>query len=364
MYRYTDLETLHVEITTGCNAACPMCPRNVLGERPNLHLPAAQLLLDDVQRILPPDFVRQLRRVYLCGNYGDPIMAADTLDVLAYMRRENPNLRLGVHTNGSGRAATWWTRLAGLVDYCRFGIDGLADTNAVYRRNTDWTTILESVRAFVAAGGRAEWDYLVFQHNEHQVEEARQLAAELGFSAFYTKATARFFHPRTGRRLKRIPILNRSGRRVGYLEPPLQDRWQNSALADLDRIAAAGGYRDFLRSTPIYCKVAAARSLYLSAEGLVFPCCWLGGIYPWFSPRDTPETFLARVPGGRDALDARRHGVRAIVNGPLFQEVVPAGWLPGTEERPRIDVCARTCGMHDLHGRQLVRSTVNESRGG
>lgn len=34
--------------------------------------------------------------------------------------------------------------------------------------------------------------YLVFQHNEHQVEEAERLASELGFKEFAIKSTSRY----------------------------------------------------------------------------------------------------------------------------------------------------------------------------
>ena len=42
-------------------------------------------------------------------------------------------------------------------------------------------------------GGIAQWDYIVFKHNEHQVEEARKLSKELGFFEFQIKKTSRFF---------------------------------------------------------------------------------------------------------------------------------------------------------------------------
>ena len=34
---------------------------------------------------------------------------------------------------------------------------------------------------FIEAGGVAYWDMLVFKHNEHQIEEVRQLAKNMGF---------------------------------------------------------------------------------------------------------------------------------------------------------------------------------------
>ena len=44
---------------------------------------------------------------------------------------------------------------------------------------------------FRAAGGHAQWDFIVFRHNQHQVERAQQLSREWGFSKFQVKKTAR-----------------------------------------------------------------------------------------------------------------------------------------------------------------------------
>src|SRR5208282_6697997 len=128
MYKLTEIEQLHVEITTRCNAACPMCPRNLSGGKQNPNLPMAELSLQDVRQIFPEAFLKQLKFIFLCGVYGDAMVARDTLEVFEYFRRTNPGVRLGMHTNGSGRTVQWWTKLASLVDYCQFGIDGLADT--------------------------------------------------------------------------------------------------------------------------------------------------------------------------------------------------------------------------------------------
>ena len=55
--------------------------------------------------------------------------------------------------------------LIGENGYARFAIDGLEDTNHIYRRNTDWVKIVQNATAYIAAGGRAEWDFIVFAHN-------------------------------------------------------------------------------------------------------------------------------------------------------------------------------------------------------
>ena len=61
-----------------------------------------------------------------------------------------------------------------------FSIDGLEDTNHLYRQDVEWDKIMERAKKFIGAGGRAEWKFIIFRHNQHQVEEARSLSKELG----------------------------------------------------------------------------------------------------------------------------------------------------------------------------------------
>ena len=62
-----------------------------------------------------------------------------------------------------------------------FSIDGLKNTNELYRRKLEWEKLMRNASAFIEAGGVAYWDMLVFKHNEHQIEEVRQLAKNMGF---------------------------------------------------------------------------------------------------------------------------------------------------------------------------------------
>jgi len=52
----------------------------------NPALPLVELELPDVRRIFPGDFVRRLRKLYACGNYGDPMVARDTLPIFEHLQ--------------------------------------------------------------------------------------------------------------------------------------------------------------------------------------------------------------------------------------------------------------------------------------
>lgn len=183
MYRFENIKQIHLEITDRCNASCPQCARNILGGKENPHLSKTELSLADVKKILPPHIVHQLKRVFLCGNYGDPGVGKDTLEVFQYLRETNPEMNLGMNTNGGMRSPNWWASLAETIQRkgdVKFGLDGLEDTNKLYRKNVDFHKAMDNIQSFIDHGGRAVWEYIVFAHNEHQVEEARALSQKMG----------------------------------------------------------------------------------------------------------------------------------------------------------------------------------------
>jgi MoaA/NifB/PqqE/SkfB family radical SAM enzyme len=357
MYRFEDLREVHLEPTSRCNASCPQCPRNIQGGILNPDLPLTELRIAQIREIFTAPFLTQLRHIYLCGNYGDPIAAADTLEILRYFRRVNPSLHLTMYSNGGARPPEWWAEAARLLTACRFGIDGLEDTNHLYRRNTRWASIMANVRAFIAAGGTAEWDYLVFAHNEHQMEDARRLATRLGFKRFFVKRTSRF--TRAGRLMDRTEVLSRSGESEAALRPPVNIALRNPGSSELaSAVSSPADYARYIENTPIRCKVAERGSVFISAEGLVLPCCFLANVYApgdaaW--PNQVWE-LIERLPERRRSITAPAYSVQEIVNSEMFQQLIPDGWRAGSAGRLR--TCAQHCGKIDVDAAQYSPSSI------
>jgi len=102
IYRFEDIRGVHLEVTTKCNANCPMCGRNAFGiVCPGLQL--TELTLEDCKRIFPPTFLNQLTDISICGAYGDPVLAQELLEIIVHMRCSNPNLEIDIYTNGGAR---------------------------------------------------------------------------------------------------------------------------------------------------------------------------------------------------------------------------------------------------------------------
>lgn len=349
MYKYDDIKTVHLEITTRCNARCPMCLRTVCGGKNNPMLPLVELSLEDVKKIFPVEFIQQLDRMYMCGNYGDPIAAKETLEVFKYFKESNPNIRLDMFTNGSAKSEKWWIELAGLVDLVHFSVDGLEDTNHLYRKGTNFPTIIKNIKAYRGAGGVAVWDYIVFRHNEHQIEEARALASEFGFKSFNVKKTGRFFsNVKMAAKDKQV-VYDRQGEVDYYLEMPINEKYHNKALVKEQKLVEKyGSLENYLDQTPVRCKVDVEKSLYVSAVGHAFPCCWTANqLYPWYYPEKKSYMWklLEKLEAGVDALDLKSQSLESVVNGAFFQEVLPKSWECESIKAGKPKCCAKTCGV-------------------
>ena len=125
---------IHVEPTSRCNAACPMCARNVNGK--GCIVPLMDLSFEPFKSLVN-SCVDKLEKVFFCGSVGDPCADKNLLEKITWLKQTNKNITVGINTNGSIRNPRWWTNcgnlLSGPYDYVVFSIDGLEDTNHIYR---------------------------------------------------------------------------------------------------------------------------------------------------------------------------------------------------------------------------------------
>ena len=408
MYQSYEIKILHMETTSKCNATCPMCLRAVSGGAINPQLPITELSLTDVQKALSESFVRQLNKVYMCGNYGDPAAASESLEIFEWLRNVHPEIQLEIFSNGGLRSPSYWSKMAKVVDRAVFAIDGLEDTNHLYRKGVVWHKVEENVKAFLAAGGVARWDYIVFRHNEHQVEYARTLAEMWGIQKFQVKKTGRFFSNTKSARKDEQVVMNRDGEVEYTIQMPRGEKYINSALktekakqsqikeaapvsftkegqvykpskkkssiaapstsgGSLETVseepqqkeepvavkpaASAKPLVDYIEKAPIDCKVAAEKSVYLTAEGFALPCCWLAiRMYPWYSKPKTGELWkmFETLERGLDSLNAIERGIENVVQSEFFQSRLPNSWEKPSYQEGKLFTCSKTCGRKDF----------------
>ena len=167
---------MNAELSNYCNAACPMCARfdsdqNLVPEITN----NKHTTLDDMKNKIGTKLIKNLKMFRSCGNVGDGTMNPECLDIYEFVKKTNPKTTLTLNTNGGARNPEFFTEMAKLGVVITFSIDGLQDTNHLYRRNVKWDKVMTNVKSFIDSGGIAIWDYLIFKHNEHQSDKAEAM---------------------------------------------------------------------------------------------------------------------------------------------------------------------------------------------
>lgn len=377
IYRFEDIKGVHLEVTTKCNANCPMCGRNAFG-RVCPGLPLTELTLKECKRIFQPPFLNRLADISICGAYGDPVLATELLEIIEYFRCSNPNLKIEVYTNGGARSASWWKRLARIIGKSGkvvFGIDGLEDTNHIHRRRTIFTHIIRNAETFIQAGGRAQWDFIVFKHNEHQIEQAKDLSKKLGFEIFSIKRSNRFYKvlyekdpalEYVGAEFGKYPVYNSNGQKVGYIERSKNPKYWDPSLKTLKSLVKKfGSLERYFDEVPIECKAKKYQSVFISATGLVFPCCWIyhqsnyGTLYNVTDPTELGVEKILQEIGGISQISAKKYRLKNIVEGEFFKRIEES-WCIRRLANDRLKVCARACGRYlDMHGKQFENKTLN-----
>jgi MoaA/NifB/PqqE/SkfB family radical SAM enzyme len=244
-----NVREIHIEPTSLCNAECPQCARNIHGSGLNPNIQLNSLTINYFTNFFNKDNIKNIKKIFFCGNVGDPCATPDLLDICRYLKTIKPDIVLGVNTNGSLKTEEWFKELGeifqGTYDYVVFSIDGLEDTNHIYRKNTNWSKIMRNARAYIDTGASAHWDMLVFDHNKHQVESAQQLSRDMGFTWFRSKLT---------------------------------DRWDIYPITENLKPAEPYVTKNYDK-VEIVCEKDRDSSIYIDYRGEVWPCCHMAEAY-------------------------------------------------------------------------------------
>lgn len=342
------INTVHIEPTSRCNLLCPQCSR-VHGDSLNPDMPLSDLLWETIEPSFTSEFCKSLDHVYFCGNYGDPLASNHFLTILENLHRLGVR-KMSIFTNGSLRDPEYFRNLVKLLGpqgKIVFAIDGLEDTNHIYRRGVIWSKVESNLKSFLAAGGNVRWDYLIFEHNAHQVEEARELAGSLGVAEFRAKSTTRFVEPavaRGQRLISPVSIQDRYTKEKNILKPIEESR----VFAEkVQKVAEEhGNFDQYILDTDIKCKTQLEKNIYIDFTGRVWPCCWLGsGRYDTvrINPRtQTHDDLDNKYGNGFNQLNKEKT-LFDILNHPFFSRDLVQSWS-NKGDLKRLWTCGFTCG--------------------
>jgi MoaA/NifB/PqqE/SkfB family radical SAM enzyme len=333
MIAYHNIQDVHLEISTLCNASCPWCPRTFWGYPYNGGYPELNLSLADSKKIFNYDFLKQLTSIRINGNYGDIVMNPEGADIVEYFKSVNDNLHIEINTNGSARDNNFWTKLGNNNALILFAIDGLEDTHHLYRQNTVWKQIIKNAQTFIAAGGTAVWKMIQFDHNIHQIDQCRKLSQELGFNRFQLVDQGRNTAPVFNQRGTLTHVLGKYTGETNF-EILFHKKKTNQVL--LEDIVV-----DKIPKNNIFCQTKTLKSIYISANGDVSPCCWTG-MYPKTygagQYHQAANTQLIPLIAKNNALE---YPLEECIN--WFISVENA-WKINSYEQGRLIICDDNCG--------------------
>lgn len=328
MLNYQDLRSIHLEISSRCNAACPDCLRNYRGVDIIDSYPVCDMSLEQFKHIFSVEFLQQLDHFSINGNYGDFVTARDNVEIVEYIVRSNPRLYLEISTNGSARPKIW-EQLARSKPAIYFRLDGLADTHSLYRQNTDFNFVLDNAQKFINAGGEAIWAMIKFDHNEHQIEECQRLSKELGFSRFDLVDAGR----------NTMPVFT-SDKRLSHVigdyrgSTDFDTLYKGYKYYEIDPTVAVVSET---ANREISCYAKKMQEVYVASNGEVYPCCWLG-YYPLHSNSRPSSVQLKPLIKENNALEYGLEHAIAWFNRieESWDKTVPEG---------KIYECNQTCGI-------------------
>ncbi len=173
-----------VDISTHCNAACPLCHRtNPTTLQKVDWLPLVQWSLKQFQQMFPIETLKLYKYFEICGTWGDPVMNKDLLAIVQYLIDHSTAIVM-IKTNGSLRDPDWWWKLGVLGGkrlHVMFAVEGITqEMHSLYRQNTDLNKIKDNIAAIAATKARVQIKVLVFKHNEQYVDQIATMLNSLG----------------------------------------------------------------------------------------------------------------------------------------------------------------------------------------
>lgn len=289
-------QKLEIELTNACNAICESCKRTQLiaGGQP---FKIRHLTLDDItDMFLNIDLTGA--KIKFCGVLGDPIANKELLEITEYFILEKNIKHIEVSTNGGLKTSGFWnsygelSKLSGGKLEVHFAIDGV--TRNDYRVNVDLNKAWKNVDAYLESGGKAIWQYIIFDYNKHELTSARKLAKEKGIG----------FASRTA--------------------------WRNDASGEEKaKITQQSVERTYCESN-ISCQHLNNQEIFIGADKTVWPCCYL---------------YDEHVSGGLPQFDSNN------LNDMRLEEILQNEWFSGLleeslnkEHELNIPRCWRSCG--------------------
>ena len=357
----TNARDVHIELTDKCQASCPMCARNWYGGSERAVVKNVEISLEEFKQWFPIEFLQGLDRFNACGNLGDPAIAKDCLEIYEYIRKCNPTCFLTMQTNGSLRTPKWWGEFAKViapVGLVIFGIDGFAGEHELYRKGTVWQKIIDNAKAFIAAGGIARADTIVFKHNQNRIEELKEFLLGIGFESVNIKSTQRF------QGMTNFPVRNKNNELEYYLEPTNIKKYSDPVIKiNMDRLVHPKVYQELHDQAEIVPECLTNQTVFINAQGDIHPCCQINSpvVNEEFDGEGSHYIIKSNIASSAQDI-VKKLGIINLHGTNIIDAFKNKTWEQDLEHFATKDkklVCIKSCAKNI---RQLVEGTDKETQ--
>ncbi len=332
------IEDLLIEATSYCNASCPMCPRVLDNGQVNPNMPIAHLTLDTITKSIDKTKLTNLKRIIFEGDHGDAVMNPELLSIIEFFDFV-PEIVL--YTNGSIQTTKWWTKLGQLPNVnVIWSIDGLADTNHLYRVGVDFTKIVNNATAYINAGGTAIWKCILFKHNQHQLSDIFKYSKQLNFKGIKFELPLAERFTIKDELITKYPVYILHKHSYSIELPDSQFTALGLLLHNRsDKIHY--GLLD-INNVDLKCKWANKGRIYISFLGEVLPCCIVSGkLGSAFRGLDgTNQKFLTIVDNDATSISLHHNTLEEIIESRFYSSGLEQSLNDPTTMLPE---CAHYC---------------------
>ena len=307
MWKASELKWKDFELTSFCNIRCPQCFREekeVAEQLKNKNL----ISLDIINKKFTPILFPKVNHINFCGSIDEPTTHPEFLKICNYFKDWNDDMFINIATNGSLRTTKWWAELPKYLPKKHnvvFGIDGSDKLSEVYRRGSNFNKVRENWRAFINAGGTAIWQFIVMEHNKHQLDTAKQLAKDEGFLKFKTIYSHR-----------------KNTETIKY------------------------NHKKQISETPeIKCHYLKDNRIFVNHLGNIIPCCFLNSkMLEYGVLKNVKDRFEKIISDNGDLLgnNIAYNTVPEIIEGDVFSEIIDS-WSDGNY----IPKCKESCQVNN-----------------
>jgi len=171
-----------LDTTSFCNLECVWCPTGQHRKSRTTCVMPKNKALNIINQ-----FGKYLKYILLF-NWGEPLLNPFITEIIKEIKKYDIGCSLSTNLNVDLDEKSVTALLSSGLDHLICSIDGITQkTYEMYRRKGNFNKAFNNLNLFIQTKKKLalikpiiEWQFLVFKHNEHEIEQAEKMAKEIG----------------------------------------------------------------------------------------------------------------------------------------------------------------------------------------